>query len=176
VSRRQWQRTDFGLRISDCARPPRLSEQARDGGQGSRIGATRHLRTASLGHYASLSLGIGRSVRCQWSVVRCGKAQNRGLKGRGRRTDFGLRISDCARPPRLSEQARDPSASAESSRRRAWWRAGNADLKSRRQESGDRSQKLDCRLMNPEGRLGLTTIRTSARSFVPACLVDIPAF
>jgi hypothetical protein len=56
-----------------------------------------------------------------------------------------LRISDCARPPRLSEQARDPSASAEASRCRAWWRAGNADLKLRRQVSGVGGQTTEDR-------------------------------
>ena len=60
---------------------------------------------------------------------------------RGQKADFGLRILNCARPPRLSEQARDPSASAEASRCRAWWRAGNTDLKTRRQESGENNLK-----------------------------------
>jgi hypothetical protein len=31
------QMTEDQFRIADCARPPRLSEQARDGGQGLRI-------------------------------------------------------------------------------------------------------------------------------------------
>jgi hypothetical protein len=34
---KHWGLGTFRLWISDCARPPRLSEQARDGGQGLRI-------------------------------------------------------------------------------------------------------------------------------------------